>query len=651
MLLTGLFMHGEALGIQMIVDADSESHSDSEYFTENDLDGDWDTTGATIITLNGDAASVDGKNAYVSGGNVVITGTGKYVISGTLDDGYISVNANANSKVWILFDGVTISCSDNACLIVSEADKVFLTLADGTENILTGGGTLSEEALSDGANGVIFAHDDLTINGSGALSIRAGYKHGIKANDDLVVTGGSLTIDAPADAIHVNDSFRLTGAVLDLTAGDDGIMVEKEDTFFYMEGGEITAAVSGDAIHSGGDITIAGGSVTLDAGDDALHADGNIEVSDGTILIESCYEGLEAKIITVSGGDITIYPTDDGFNANGGSSDMFGMGGPGGNMNMGGMGGPGGDMSGMQAPPDLSGMQEQTGTADGAEEESYILISGGTVTIINENGNDADGLDSNGSIYITGGDIRISLTNNGTNSAIDFGSESGGVCEISGGTVIACGSYSMAEAFDATSTQGAVLYNLSAGAESGTVLKLEDAAGNELLAWEVPCSFSSANISCPELEINGTYLMVIGNSEEEITLTDISASYGDAASGMFGGNMNWGGMRERGGRGRRGYMAEDTAQPPEGMEGMPQPPEGMEGIPEPPEGMGGMRHPSESGLRDEQSGEVQQAEGVTTESTLTAYPVQTYLQLAFCVLVLLAGIVFAARYRRNQGTR
>ena len=470
------------------------------------------------------------------------------------------------------------------------------------------------------------------------------------------MTGGSLTIDAPADAIHVNDSFRLTGAVLDLTAGDDGIMVEKEDTFFYMEDGEITAAVSGDAIHSGGDITVAGGSITLDAGDDALHADGNIEVSDGTIVIESCYEGLEAKIITVSGGDITVYPTDDGFNANARSGDMFGMGDPGG---MGGMarGGPGG-MGNMQAPPDLSGMQEQTDTA---EEESYILISGGTVTIINEKGNDADGLDSNGSIYITGGDIRISLTNNGTNSAIDFGSENGGVCEISGGTVIACGSYSMAEAFDSTSAQGAVLYNLSAGAEAGTVLKLEDAAGNELLTWEVPCSFSSANISCPELETGGTYKVVIGDDEEEITLTDISASYGDAASGMFGGNMNWGGMRQRGGRGRRGDMTEDTTQLPEGMEGMPELPEGMEGVPElpegmegmpePPGGMGGMQQPPEGDPRDEQGGEAQQAEEVTTESTLTAYPVQTYLQLAFCVLVLLTGIVFAARYQRNQGTR
>ena len=315
-------------------------------------------------------------------------------------------------------------------------------------------------------------------------------------------------------------------------------------------------------------------------------------------------------------------------------------------------------MGNMQAPPDLSGMQEQTDTA---EEESYILISGGTVTIINEKGNDADGLDSNGSIYITGGDIRISLTNNGTNSAIDFGSENGGVCEISGGTVIACGSYSMAEAFDSTSAQGAVLYNLSAGAEAGTVLKLEDAAGNELLTWEVPCSFSSANISCPELETGGTYKVVIGDDEEEITLTDISASYGDAASGMFGGNMNWGGMRQRGGRGRRGDMTEDTTQLPEGMEGMPELPEGMEGVPElpegmegmpePPGGMGGMQQPPEGDPRDEQGGEAQQAEEVTTESTLTAYPVQTYLQLAFCVLVLLTGIVFAARYQRNQGTR
>ena len=280
---TVLFMNGQSFGIELMVDADSEAHSDNEYFTENDEISDWDTASATYISLVGDSITVSGNNAYEYEGNLVIAGSGKFVVSGTLDDGYITVDANANSKVWILLDGVDISCSDNACLRVDEADKVFLTLAEGTANTLSGGGELSDEALEDGSYGVIFAHDDLTINGSGSLQINAGYKHGIKANDDLVITGGTITIDAPADGIHVNDSFRLKEASVSITAGDDGILTENEESYFYLESGNITLSAEGDGIHSNGDVMIAGGTITMDAGDDGIHADGDVEIEDGLI--------------------------------------------------------------------------------------------------------------------------------------------------------------------------------------------------------------------------------------------------------------------------------------------------------------------------------------------------------------------------------
>ena len=325
LIVTVLFMNGQSFGIELMVDADSEAHSDNEYFTENDEISDWDTASATYISLVGDSITVSGNNAYEYEGNLVIAGSGKFVVSGTLDDGYITVDANANSKVWILLDGVDISCSDNACLRVDEADKVFLTLAEGTANTLSGGGELSDEALEDGSYGVIFAHDDLTINGSGSLRINAGYKHGIKANDDLVITGGTITIDAPADGIHVNDSFRLKEASVSITAGDDGILTENEESYFYLESGNITLSAEGDGIHSNGDVMIAGGTITMDAGDDGIHADGDVEIEYGLIAMNSCYEGIEGASITVSGGDITIYPTDDGFNASSGSSSEGGM--------------------------------------------------------------------------------------------------------------------------------------------------------------------------------------------------------------------------------------------------------------------------------------------------------------------------------------
>ena len=195
-------------------------------------------------------------------------------------------------------------------------------------------------------------------------------------------------------------------------------------------------------------------------------------------------------------------------------------------------------------PPAMP-MQETASTETTDSTETWIHVSGGSITVVNSVARDADGLDSNGDIIISGGVVRVSLTNSGSNSALDYASESGGKMEISGGEVIACGSYAMAEGFDSSSSQCSILYNIKRGAPAGTTVALEDSEGNIILSYEAPCSFSSAAISCPEMQLGETYLVAIGDSVEEITLDSVSASFGDAQSGGFGGPMNWGHMRFR----------------------------------------------------------------------------------------------------------
>ena len=100
-LLTILFMNGEALGIQVISDQDTDANEGSVWFTDNDLDGNWDSENAVRITLEGTDASIEGSGAYVIDGNLVIASSGTYVVSGELTDGSLIVDANDNSKVWI----------------------------------------------------------------------------------------------------------------------------------------------------------------------------------------------------------------------------------------------------------------------------------------------------------------------------------------------------------------------------------------------------------------------------------------------------------------------------------------------------------------------------------------------------------------------
>ena len=285
--ITVLFINGERLGIEVIVDEDAESYSGSAYFTQNDLAGEWTTDGATVITLKGESATVSGGGAYAYNGDVVITGAGRYVLSGTLTDGSVIVDVKNSSKVWLLFDGVDISCSDDACLRIDNADKVFLTLAAGSANRLTSGESYSQTALDDGTDGAIFAHDDLTINGSGALTVTAGYKHGISANDDLIITGGTITVTAPKNALKGNDSVAIADGNITLTAGKDAIKADNaEDAdkgYIYIAGGQLDITAGDDAIQGQQDVTITGGSIRVSVEGKTVNSKGTQDVASGVI--------------------------------------------------------------------------------------------------------------------------------------------------------------------------------------------------------------------------------------------------------------------------------------------------------------------------------------------------------------------------------
>ena len=608
LLLTIAFMNGEKLGITSVADQDAENYTANAYFTDNDQDGDWaDNAYTTHITLNGTDGTISGNGAYFQDGNLVIANGGWYEITGTLDNGSIIVKADKSSKVWIRLNGVSVTCTDDACIRIDQAEKVFLTLAEGTDNTLTSGDTYSEEALADNTGGAIYAHDDLTINGTGNLTITAGYKHGIDANDSLVITGGNISITAPQDGIHVNDGFSFTSANLTIDAGDDGI---HSDTFIYTEG--------------------------------------------GTILVNSCYEGLEAKTIDIAGGDITIYPTDDGINANGGATTNGGMGGgPGG-----GGAPPGGDngSQGGQSDNDEKKNTTNNTTNDGEknnttetteEEETYIRISGGTVTIINTTGNDADGLDSNGSIYIDGGTVLVSLPGGSANNAIDYGSENNGKAIVTGGTVLGFGGSGMAEEFSADSTQVAVLYNLDETVEAGTTFRVLDQDGTEILAYTPTTTYSSIAFSSPQLVVGKAYTVEYGDTTAELTIESTAQAVG-TTGGMGGGpgqgqddGPGQGSSPDQGGgppsQGSNSGQSKNTSD--SGQQG------GPEGTPSQQNGGNG----GPNGQEAEKNTEVEETNTTTSDNFISLNEIDetVWKLLGGSVLVLIPAIVFAMKYKKS----
>lgn len=208
------------------------------------------------------------SGAYISGNIITITKEGTYVLSGALSEGQIIVDADS-AKVQLVLDNADITCASSAAIYVKNADKTFITLAEGSENILMN--TAEYEAIDDNnIDAVIFSKDDLTLNGKGTLTINSEYGHGIVSKDDLKLVGGTCNITAKNHALSGKDSVRIAAGTYNLTSGKDGIHSENADDdekgFVYIASGDFTIESTGDGIDASYVVQIDDGDFDITAG-------------------------------------------------------------------------------------------------------------------------------------------------------------------------------------------------------------------------------------------------------------------------------------------------------------------------------------------------------------------------------------------------
>ena len=242
------------------------SKTDADMFTVRDSKTDYDESKAVTIKLNGTTATSSSNRVKISGSKITITEEATYVVSGELTDGMLIVDAPDTAKLQIVLNGANITSKTSAALYILEAEKVFLTLADGTANTLANGGSFT--AIDDNnIDGALFSKQDLTLNGTGSLTIISPAAHGIVCKDDLVFTGGIYTVNSASHGLEANDSVRITNATLHIDAGKDAIHAENTDDtslgFIYIGGGTIKAEAEGDGIAAGAYMQIADGTIDL----------------------------------------------------------------------------------------------------------------------------------------------------------------------------------------------------------------------------------------------------------------------------------------------------------------------------------------------------------------------------------------------------
>lgn len=497
--------------------------------------------GTTNVLQSGEevdiATATEGEEA--SGGalqskaDLKIKGKGSLTVLGYLNNGIHCTKdlkiKNGNISVTALGHGIK--------------GKNSVTVSGGTVTVTSGkDGITSDETENEEKGFVTIEDGEIIITSAG---------DGVSAETTLTVTGGVISIisgGGSANAQQKTDNMR-DWWDFDNSASDDnsasckGLKAGKA---MMISGGSITIDAQDDALHTDGDMTISGGECILSTGDDGAHAALSLTVLDGKITVLTSYEGLEANQITLADGELDITASDDGINANGGSDGFSGGFG-------GGFGGRRSDMnsqSGDMTPPDNSNMQtppdgnapsgnpptmpgqdaaDSTTTDDTTDKQPVLLITGGKITV----NADGDGLDSNGDLRVEGGDITINGPSNGGNGALDIGTENGGAGVIAGGTLIALGTSSMTENFGSTSTQCAFLVTMNSFG-AGETITITDSQGNVLYTGVTVKSANSVVFSSPDLVVGETYTVTIGSTSATVTQSSTVVGNSNGFGGGFG---------------------------------------------------------------------------------------------------------------------
>jgi len=555
------------------------SQADGDMFTDRDVRTEYDESDGVLIQLNGTSATASSNSVKISGTTITITEEATYIISGTLDDGMIIVNAPDTAKLQIVLNGVDITSKTSAPLYILEADKVFLTLADGTENTLSNGGTFTaiDENNIDAS---IFSKQDLTLNGSGSLTVISPAGHGIVCKDDLVLTSGTYIVNSASHGLDANDSVRIAGETnLTIDAGKDGIHSENTDDaslgFIYISNGTLNIEAEGDGIAAGAyvqiengtfDLLVGGGSVngssassgnyggfmgggghggmkpgssqsTTTTTDDnstsmkGIKATNSLLISGGTFHIDSADDSVHSDVsVTINGGTFEIASGDDAIHA----EDTLTI--TAGTINI------SKSYEGLEAlHVDVQGGDIKLVASDdglnAAGGTDGSGMTGGRDGMFGGRGGGHGGMgggmssSSNGSITISGGNLYVNASGDGL--------DANGTLTISGGYTVVVGPTQGDTAtldYDksATITGGTFIgtgasgmaqtfsdseqgvFAVSVGNQNaGTNITLKDKNGNTIISYAPELSFAVVILSSPEMVSGETYTITVGATSGE----------------------------------------------------------------------------------------------------------------------------------------
>ena len=476
--------------------SEAGTFSSADMFTERDLAGTYEESGAVYVTLSDDGITGETDGVAINGQMVTITAEGTYIFSGTLSEGQIVVDAD-NAKVQIVFDNVDITCASSAAVYVKSAEKVFVTLAEGSQNTLRN--TDEYVAIDDNnIDAVIFSKSDLTLNGTGSLTIVSAEGHGIVSKDDLKITGGTYDITAAGHALSGKDSVRIADGTFILTAEKDGIHAENVDDeekgYIYIADGDFTITSDGDGMDASNIVQIEDGTFDITAGGGAANS-------------------LKTHESDVPGGPGGGMPQ-NGERPDGESMPQMGEKPDGENMTEMGKRPDGTTPPEKPSQTDQSDTADETAAPDNATDHQSSSAETTEDTTTDESGTSTKGIKAGGGMYLNGGTYQIDSADDSIHSNANI--------------TIADGTYTLATGDDGVHADDALIVN------GGTITVTESYEGLEGLTVtindgtiDITASDDGINTAGEKMELNGGYIHILAGGDGLDSNGDLTINGGE----------------------------------------------------------------------------------------------------------------------------
>ncbi len=256
----------------------------------------------TVVTFTESGVTVSGSadGLSIKGTDVKVNESGTYRFTGSCSQGTIVVKKNIKG-VTLILDNLTLSASATAPITCNKGTQVNIVASSGSVNTLADDRYNNDDIYTDTElypdieNAVIKCKDgsEVKISGTGTININSYGKNGVKGGYDLYEEDedGNAT-----DTLVSEASLTIEEVTLNIKAAvNDGLKADKE---LNILSGNITVSAADDGIKS---------DYTLNIGSAA--AEGPV------IKVTDSNEGIEAATLNIYSGTVTVNSVDDGINA------------------------------------------------------------------------------------------------------------------------------------------------------------------------------------------------------------------------------------------------------------------------------------------------------------------------------------------------